>query len=200
MVLGTGAILAAGSTLTSVELLPLGAAVLLLGLALSGQARSAVQNAYQTLSINTLRLAHARPDIIYLSGVLERHLSDTFNRIDGYRYMSPANRNSLKHHWLRRYRDILCTQLLLPTERATLNTGDIDLLATARSNLDNVTQRRNIPAIIDRLQSIRTEHRERRRAAGEPGGGEATNPPSSPLSSTSSSASAPPLAPTSAPP
>jgi hypothetical protein len=121
-----------------------------------------VQDAYQTLSLDTLQLARDRPDIVHISGVLEKHLSDTFKRIDNYRYLSPTNKNSLKHRWLRRYRDILCAQLLLPTSRTDL--AMVDLLAEARSKLDKVEKGRNIPAILRRLQSIRAEYRDARQA------------------------------------
>jgi hypothetical protein len=162
-VLGTGSLLTATSvSLTSVQVMPFVVAVLVVWLALSNEARQGVRDACQAVSLDALRMAQARRDVINLSGVLEKHLSDTFNRIDGYCYMSPTNKNLLKHHWLRRYRDILCTQLLLPTDRTTLDTGDIDLLADARSKLDNVTEQRNIPAILGRLQSIRAKYREAR--------------------------------------
>lgn len=156
-ILGVGIVTSVGA-IAFIGLMPVIAAtlVVLLGLS-SSEARSALATTYQTISVNTLTLAHQRKDLIMLSGTLGLHLTDTFNRIDKFRSMSPRSKLILKHHWLRRYRDILFALLLLPANPDDVATGEIDLLDYARTKLDHPTQDVDIPNLIKRLQSIRAE-------------------------------------------
>lgn len=126
--------------------------------ALLGVSPREASRTYQTITSNTRSLAHERKDFVLLSGVLAKQLTDTFSKIDNYRSMSPSSKTILKHRWLRRHRDILFAQLLLPTDQTNLVDGEVDLLAEARSKLDEPSSDRNIPDLIKRLQSIRAEH------------------------------------------
>jgi hypothetical protein len=117
------------------------------------------KTAYSTIKPSNLKVTHKGQDLILLAGVLAKQLVDTFDRIDKYSIMSQASKSRLKDRWLQRYRDILFTQLLLPTNQTSIVDGEVDILVEAHSKLDDPSvDYNNIPDLIKRLQSVRAEH------------------------------------------